>query len=70
MSGILIQTVGEYKMQIWSHPENSNQTTDVFTFHLSKLGSAFVQLLLRSSITRVGTSSTYYEYSNISDNHL
>jgi hypothetical protein len=34
MSGILTQTVGQCKMQIWRHPENSNQTTDVFTFHL------------------------------------
>jgi hypothetical protein len=57
MSGILTQTVGQCKMQIWRHPENSNQTTDVFTFHLLKLGSAFAQLLSRSSIITVGTSS-------------
>jgi hypothetical protein len=36
-------------MKICRHPENSNQTTDVFTFHLSKLGFAFAQLLSRSS---------------------
>jgi hypothetical protein len=58
MSGILTQTVGQCKMQIWWHPENSNQTTDVFTFHLLKLGSAIAQLLSRSSIMTVGTSST------------
>jgi hypothetical protein len=58
MSGILVQTVGQCKMQIWRYPENFNQTTDVFRFHLSKLGSAFAQLLSRSSIMRVGTSST------------
>jgi hypothetical protein len=57
MSGILTQTVGQCKMQIWRHPENSNQTTDVFTFHLLKLGSAFAPLLSRSSIMTVGTSS-------------
>jgi hypothetical protein len=56
MSGIT-QTVGQCKMQIWRHPENSNQRTDVFTFHLLKLGSAFAQLLSRSSIMTVGTSS-------------
>jgi hypothetical protein len=57
MSGILTQTVGQCKMQIWRHPENSNQTTDVFTFHLLKLGSVVAQLLSRSSIMTVGTSS-------------
>jgi hypothetical protein len=57
MSGILTQTVGQCKMQIWWHPENSNQTTDVFTFLLLKLGSAVAQLLSRSSIMTVGTSS-------------
>jgi hypothetical protein len=31
----------------------------VFTFHLSKLGSAFAQLLSRSSIMTVGTSSNF-----------
>jgi hypothetical protein len=59
MSGILVQTVGQCKMQIWRYPENFNQTTDVFRFHLSKLGSAFAQLLSRSSIMRVGTSSIH-----------
>jgi hypothetical protein len=63
MSGILVQTVGQCKMQIWRYPENFNQTTDVFRFHLSKLGSAFAQLLSRSSIMRVGTSSTYFQNS-------
>jgi hypothetical protein len=58
MSGILVQTVGQCKMQILRYPENFNQTTDVFRFHLSKLGSAFAQLLSRSSIMRVGTSSS------------
>jgi hypothetical protein len=58
MSGILVQTVGQCKMQIWRYPENFNQTTDVFRFHLSKLGSGFAQLLSRSSIMTVGTSST------------
>jgi hypothetical protein len=60
MSGILVQTVGQCKMQIWRYPENFNQTTDVFRFHLSKMGSAFAQLLSRSSIMRVGTSSTNF----------
>jgi hypothetical protein len=60
MSGILVQTVGQCKMQIWRYPENFNQTTDVFRFHLSKLGSVFAQLLSRSSIMRVGTSSSYH----------
>jgi hypothetical protein len=46
-------------MQLWRHPENSNQMTDVFTFHLLKLGSAVAQLLSRSSIMTVGTSSSY-----------
>jgi hypothetical protein len=58
MSGILTQIVGQCKMQIWRHPKNSNQMTDVFTFHFLKLGSAFAQLLSRSSIMTVGTSST------------
>jgi hypothetical protein len=61
MSGILTQTVGQCKMQIWRHPENSNQTTDVFTFHLLKLGSVVAQLLSRSSIMTVGTSSKYIQ---------
>jgi hypothetical protein len=60
MSGILTQIVGECKMQTWWHPENSNQTTDVFTFHLLKLGSAVAQLLSRSLIMTVGTSSNSY----------
>jgi hypothetical protein len=59
MSGILTQTVGQCKMQLRRHPENSNQTTDVFTFQLLKLGSAVAQLLSRSSIMTVGTSSSY-----------
>jgi thiamine transporter ThiT len=58
MSGIQTQTFGQCKMQLWRHPENSNQMTDVFTFHLLKLGSAVAQLLSRSSIMTVGTSST------------
>jgi hypothetical protein len=49
MSGILTQIVGECKMQTWWHPENSNQTTDVFTFHLLKIGlrrrAAFVKVV-------------------------
>jgi hypothetical protein len=64
IAGILIQTVGQCKMQICRYAENSNQTTDVFTIHLLKLGYAFAQLSSRSSIMTVGTSSTLFRPPN------
>jgi hypothetical protein len=48
MSGILVQTVGQCKMQIWRYPENFNQTTDVFRFHIKiglRLRAAFVKVI-------------------------
>jgi hypothetical protein len=57
-------------MQIWRYPENFNQTTDVFRFHLSKLGSAFAQLLSRSSIMTVGTSSNNFTDALSGDNNF
>jgi hypothetical protein len=49
MSGILVQTVGQCKMQIWRYPENFNQTTDVFRSSLIKIGlrlrAAFVKVI-------------------------
>jgi hypothetical protein len=51
-------------MQICRYPENSNQTTNVFTFHLSKLGSAFAQLLSRSSIMTIIMAGILLEIGN------